>query len=61
MFELRDSPGKGKGLFVLTTGIQKGDRVITEAPILTADLVWVRLPLAELELHLEEKLQQIPH
>ncbi|TLS20405.1 uncharacterized protein PpBr36_11195 [Pyricularia pennisetigena] len=41
MFELRDSPGKGKGLFVLATGIQKGDRVITEAPILTADLVWM--------------------
>lgn len=32
MFQLKDSPGKGKSLFVLAVGIQKGDHAITEAP-----------------------------
>ncbi|KAI6547826.1 hypothetical protein MCOR04_011671 [Pyricularia oryzae] len=59
MFELRDSPGKGKGLFALAAGIQKGDRVIAEAPILIVDLAQVRQPLAKLELHLEQRLQSL--
>ncbi|TLS22052.1 uncharacterized protein PpBr36_09343 [Pyricularia pennisetigena] len=59
MYELRDSPGKGKGLFASAAGVRQGDRIIAEAPILTIDLAQFRLPPAELELHLEEKLQSL--
>ncbi|KAI6351704.1 hypothetical protein MCOR25_009783 [Pyricularia grisea] len=59
MYELRDSPGKGKGLFASAAGIRQGDCIIAEAPILTVDLARFRLPPAELELHLEEKLQSL--
>ncbi|TLD21896.1 hypothetical protein PspLS_08060 [Pyricularia sp. CBS 133598] len=59
MYELRDSPGKGKGLFASAAGVRQGDRIIVETPILTVDLARFRLPSAELELHLEEKLQTL--
>ncbi|EHA46020.1 hypothetical protein MGG_02943 [Pyricularia oryzae 70-15] len=59
MYELRNSPGKGKGLFASASGVRQGDRIIAEAPILTVDLARFRLPPAELELHLEEKLQSL--
>ncbi|KZV87006.1 SET domain-containing protein [Exidia glandulosa HHB12029] len=53
-FELRDLPGKGKGL-IATRHIKEGDRIITEAPLFTLNTKVKAAP----EVILEEQLSEL--